>query len=44
MRKHLNINKPSQTEVEKYLKLWDSLENYTLQESSLRKLFTKHTH
>jgi hypothetical protein len=41
MRKHLDINKPSQTEVEKYLKLWDSLENYTLQESSLRKLFTK---
>ena len=32
MRKHLNINKPSQTEVKKYLKLWDSLENYTLQE------------
>jgi hypothetical protein len=27
MRKHLDINKPSQTEVEKYLKLWDSLEN-----------------
>jgi len=25
MRKHLDINKPSQTEVEKYLKLWDSL-------------------
>jgi hypothetical protein len=41
MRKHLDINKPSQTEVEKYLKLWDFLENYTLQESSLRKLFTK---
>lgn len=41
MRKHLDINKPSQTGVEKYLKLWDSLENYTLQESSLRKLFTK---
>ncbi len=31
MRKHLNINKPSQTEVEKYLKLWDSLEDYTLE-------------
>ena len=30
MRKHLDINKPSQTEVEKYLKLLDSLENYTL--------------
>jgi hypothetical protein len=31
MRKHLYINKPSQTEVEKYPKLWDSLENYTLE-------------
>ncbi len=31
MRKHLNINKPSPTEVEKYLKLWDSLEDYTLE-------------
>jgi hypothetical protein len=30
MRKHLDRNKPSQTEVEKYLKLWDSLKNYTL--------------
>jgi hypothetical protein len=30
MRKNLDLNKPSQTEVEKYLKLWDSLENYTL--------------
>jgi hypothetical protein len=30
MRKNLDLNKPSQAEVEKYLKLWDSLENYTL--------------
>ena len=30
MRKHLDINKLSQTEVEKYLKLYDSLKNYTL--------------
>jgi hypothetical protein len=30
MRKNLDLNKLSQTEVEKYLKLWDSLENYTL--------------
>jgi hypothetical protein len=30
MRKHSDINKPSQTEVEKYLKLWDSIENYAL--------------
>lgn len=36
-----NITKPSQNEVRRYLKLWDSLENYVLQESSLRKLFTK---
>jgi len=35
------IIRPSQIEVSYYLKLWDSLENYTLQESSLRKLFTK---
>lgn len=41
MRKNLDLNKPSQTEFEKYLKLWDSLENYILQESSLKKLFTK---
>lgn len=33
--------RPSQSEVEKYLKLWDTLESYTLQESSLRKLYTK---
>jgi len=31
MRKRLDIDKPSQTEIEKYLKLWDSLENYTLE-------------
>ena len=31
MRKRLDIDKPSQTEVEKYLKLLDSLENYTLE-------------
>ena len=41
MPKHLNINKPSQKEVKYYLKLWDSLGNYVLQESSLRKLFSK---
>jgi len=41
MKNNLDITKPSQIEVEHYLKLWDSLENYTLQESSLRKLFTK---
>ncbi len=40
MKKNFNI-KPSQKEVEIYLKLWNNLENYTLQESSLKKLFTK---
>lgn len=30
---------PSPTEVEKYLKKWDSLENYVLQEDALDKLF-----
>ena len=34
-----NIPRPCKEEVEKYLKLWDSLENYVLQESSLDKLF-----
>ncbi|MFH0936889.1 MAG: hypothetical protein V1808_01190 [Candidatus Daviesbacteria bacterium] len=41
MAKKMEIKRPSQKEVEYYLKLWDSLENYTLQESSLKKLFTK---
>lgn len=41
MSNNLNIIRPSQTEIETYLKLWDSLENYALQESSLRKLFIK---
>ena len=35
----VNIPKPSKIEVEKYLNLWDSLENYVLQENSLNKLF-----
>ena len=41
MKNNIDIAKPSQKEVGYYLELWDSLENYTLQESSLRKLFTK---
>ncbi len=41
MPNNLNIVKPSPKEVKNYLKLWDSLENYTLQESSLNKLFSK---
>jgi hypothetical protein len=32
--------KPTQEQVEHYLRKWDSLENYVQQESSLRKLFT----
>ncbi|MBU3979227.1 hypothetical protein KJ980_05495 [Patescibacteria group bacterium] len=41
MKNNLNIRKPSRKEVERYLRLWNTLENYTLQESSLEKLFTK---
>jgi hypothetical protein len=33
------IPTPSKTEIKKYLIKWDSLENYSLQEKSLRKLF-----
>lgn len=33
------IPTPSKEEVEKYLSLWESLENYRLQESALNKLF-----
>lgn len=35
----IKIPKPSTKEVDKYLKKWDSLENYVLQENSLNKLF-----
>lgn len=34
-----DIPTPTIEEVEKYLKLWDDLENYRLQESALNKLF-----
>lgn len=37
----LQIPTPSIEQVDIYLKKWDSLENYVLQESSLRKLFTQ---
>lgn len=37
----MEIVKPTEREVLKYLELWESLENYVLQESSLRKLFSK---
>lgn len=36
-----SVPTPNKNEVEKYLKKWDSLENYVLQESSLYKLFHK---
>lgn len=35
----IEIPTPCKEEVNKYLNLWDSLENYVLQESSLNKLF-----
>ncbi|OFX81528.1 MAG: hypothetical protein A2X20_06170 [Bacteroidetes bacterium GWE2_40_15] len=35
------ITKPSENELELYLNKWNSLDNYVLQESSLKKLFTK---
>ena len=36
-----NIPEPTVKEVEKYLKKWEGLENYVLQEKSLNKLFHK---
>lgn len=39
--KNVNIPTPCKEEVQKYLNLWDSLENYVLQEKSLYKLFHK---
>lgn len=39
--KKIDIARPSIDELEKYLKSWDDLENYVLQESSLEKLFLK---
>ena len=36
---HLDIPKPSVEKVEEYLKIWDTLENYSLQERALDKLF-----
>lgn len=37
----MEIPRPSKEQVQKYQDRWDSLENYYLQESSLKKLFTK---
>ena len=39
MANKIIISTPSIDEVEKYLKKWDSLDNYVLQENSLNKLF-----
>jgi len=39
--KLIDIPRPSKKEVDRYLKKWDSLENYVLQEDSLNKLFFK---
>jgi len=36
----MEVITPSTEQIELYLKKWDSLDNYVLQESSLRKLFT----
>lgn len=35
------IPKPGIEEIDKYLRKWDSLENYTLQENALEKLFNR---
>lgn len=41
IEKRVNIPCPCAEEVDKYLKLWDGLENYKLQENALDKLFFK---
>ncbi len=35
----INVPKPSSEQVEFYLRVWDELENYHLQEDALDKLF-----
>jgi len=40
-RNKMKIIKPSDAVINGYLKKWDSLENYVLQESSLKKLFSQ---
>lgn len=40
-RTNMDIPRPSKAELQKYLKVWDSLENYSLQENALEKLFLK---
>lgn len=39
MKSNIIVPNPCKKEVEKYLSIWDSLENYVLQENSLNKLF-----
>jgi hypothetical protein len=41
MAEEVEIKKPTKKEIEYYLNRWNSLENYVLQESSLRKLFVE---
>lgn len=41
MKNQVTIPTPSPSEVNRYLVLWDSQESYSLQESSLHKLFSK---
>lgn len=41
MKKDIKIPRPSVKEVEKYLKIWNSKEEYFLSEHSLNKLFLK---
>ena len=41
MTSKLVVPRPSKKVVDSYLKLWDELENYSLQESSIEKLFGK---
>ncbi|MDT0160700.1 hypothetical protein [Bacillus sp. AG4(2022)] len=36
-----DVPQPSQNELQKYLHVWDTLENYSLQESALEKLFLR---
>ena len=37
----MKVETPSEKIIQEYLRKWDSLESYVLQESSLRKLFTE---
>lgn len=41
MKRNIRIPKPSKSQLKHYLRKWNMLENYVLQESALRKLFTE---